>query len=107
MAEIRISASNGEFLYEDRRDSDLESAVGSRGNATGVKLWYLLSTSPAVQGWERINSDLSEDTKFFTRYGKSVTIVWSIKIYGDKNDLCNIQDILYYKIFYEIKFKYW
>lgn len=49
-AEIRISASNGEFLYEDRRDSDLESAVGSRGNATGVKLWYLLSTSPAVQG---------------------------------------------------------
>ena len=50
MAEIRISASNGEFLYEDRRDSDLESAVGSRGNAAGVKLWYLPSASPAVQG---------------------------------------------------------
>ena len=27
-------SSNGESLYEDRRDSDLEAAVGSRGNAT-------------------------------------------------------------------------
>ena len=34
MAKIRVSASNGEFLHEDRRDSDLEAAVGSRGNAT-------------------------------------------------------------------------
>ena len=34
MAKIRVSASNGEFLHEDRRDSDLEAAVGSRGNAS-------------------------------------------------------------------------
>lgn len=46
----QASASNAEFLYEGKRDFDLEATVGSKRNAEGVQLQYLPSTSPVVQG---------------------------------------------------------
>lgn len=47
----QASASNAEFfLYEGKRDFDLEATVGSKRNAEGVQLQYRPSTSPVLQG---------------------------------------------------------